>query len=45
MLSEKRKAAQGKSEYKPAMSEDKPSRAKRYSAKGDGLQRKRKMYG
>jgi hypothetical protein len=43
-LSEKRKAAQGKSEYKPAMREEKPSRAKRYSAKGDGLQRKRKMY-
>jgi hypothetical protein len=45
MLSEKRKAAQGKSEYKPAMSEDKPSRAVRYAAKGDGLARKKKMYG
>jgi hypothetical protein len=46
MLSEKRKAGQGKSEYKAApMSEEKPSRAKRYSATGDGLARKRKMYG
>lgn len=38
MLSEKRAAAQGKSEYKP-------SRTRRYNATGDGLSRKRQMYG
>jgi hypothetical protein len=38
-------ANKGKLPEHVAPSEDKPSRAKRYSAKGDGLARKKKMYG